>query len=259
MSLAPSPSLAADTVPFTEDSGGIEVQGSVDGSPPVPMLVNLGAGIDILSSAVGQRYVLVGGRYVRLRASGERDDLPIGAVQSLAIGGVRIDAPYVGISNQLDTTRVSGVVSATAFRDITATFDFRQNQIVIEDSQSFPQRIVLAARVPAILQDDLGIALAVFARFDFGGKTGICEIDTGAAGITLDRAFAASIGITPSADGSASVGSIALMGAPQTAIPHPTVKVSDLSYDCAVGNAFWEGRAFTLDLPNRYIYVETKE
>jgi hypothetical protein len=256
---APLPAVAADTIPFVSDGGRIEVQGSVDGSAPAPMLVGLGAGVDVLSSALGQRYVLVGGKFVRLTQNGERVVLPLGVVQSLAIGGVRLDAPYVGISNALDGTSVSGIISATAFRNITATFDFRQNEIVIEDAQSFPQRIVLSARVPAILEDDLGIGLAVFARFDFGdGKTGICEIDTASSGITLDKAFAASIGVRASADGSASVSSIALTGAPQTTLVDPSVRVSGLAYDCAVGNVFWAGRSFTLDLPNRFIYVESK-
>lgn len=37
----------------------------------------------------------------------------------------------------------------------------------------------------------------------------------------------------------------------------PTVRFSDLIYDCDVGNSFWTGRSFTLDLPNRFIYVVT--
>lgn len=253
------PAVAADTIPFVSDGGRIVVQGSVDGSAPVPMLVGLGAGVDVLSSALGQRYVLVGGKFVRLTQSGEADVLPLGPVQSLAIGGVRIDAPYVGISHALDGTSVSGIISATAFRNITATFDFRQNEIVIEDAQTFPQRIVLAARVPAILEDDLGIGLAVFARFDFGeGRTGICQIDTASPGITLDTAFAASIGVRSGADGAGSLRSIALAGAPQTALLDRRVRISGLTYDCVVGNEFWEGRSFTLDLPNRYMYVESK-
>jgi hypothetical protein len=256
--VAPAAARAVDTIPFTEVNGGlIQVQASVDGLPAVPMLVNLGAGIDVLSTELGRRTVRVEGKYVSLRLTGERVDLPIGKVVSFTLGGVRIDAPHVGIWNGLDSTGISGMISATAFRNITATFDFSNRQIVIEDAVTLPERIRSAIRVPLILQDDFGIALGVFARFDFGGgSTGLCEIDTGAPGITLDRTFAAAHGLNPGTGSELRLASIALEGAPQTALEGQSVKVGDLIYDCDVGNAFWAGRSFTLDLPNRFLYVE---
>jgi hypothetical protein len=255
---APRPALAIDTIPFTEINGGqIEVQGSVDGAAAVPMLVNLGAGVDVLSTELGRRYVVVGGKYVSLRLTGERVDLPIGTVRALAIAGVPVDAPQVGIWSGLDGSGVAGLISATAFRNIATTFDFRSHQIVIEDAQTFPERIRAATRIPLILQDDLGIALGVFARFDFGGgKTGLCEIDTGSQGITIDRTFAASLGL-PSSGSSVNIAAIALDGARETSLDRPAVSLGNLIYDCDVGNSFWAGRAFTLDLPDRRIYVTT--
>ena len=257
--IVPRPAVAVDTIPFTEVNGGlIEVQASVDNEAPLPMLVNLGAGVDVVSSDLGRRFVAIDGKYVSLRLTGERVDLPIGKVVRLAMGGVALDAPHVGIWNGLDGSGIDGLISATAFRNVTATFDFRNRQIVIEDAQTFPERIRPATRVPLILQDDLGIALALFARFDFGGgKTGLCEIDTGATGITLDKTFAASVGLNPSGASQTRLASIALVGAPQSRIAAPTVRFSDLIYDCDVGNSFWAGRTFTLDLPNHFIYVST--
>ncbi|MBV9333758.1 MAG: hypothetical protein JO146_07100 [Candidatus Eremiobacteraeota bacterium] len=255
----PRAARAVETIPFTDVNGGlIQVQGSVDGQGPVPMLVNLGAGVDILSSDLGRRYVAIHGKYVSLRLTGERVDLPIGKVLTLAAGGVTMEAPHVGIWGGLDGSGVSGLIAATAFRNITSTFDFRNHTIVIEDAQSFPERVRPLVRIPLTLQDDLGIALALFARFDFGnGKTGLCEIDTGSQGITLDKTFAQAQGLAHGAAASGTVPSIAVAGAPQTAIPTPTVKFADLIYDCDVGNSFWAGRAFTLDLPNRFMYVST--
>jgi hypothetical protein len=253
--LFPQPALAVDTIPFTDVNGGlIQVQGSVDGQAPVPMLVNLGAGIDVLSSDIGRRYVVVKGKYVSLRLSGERVDLPIGTVNSLTVGAVRIDAPHIGIWRGLDGSGADGLISATAFRTVTTTFDFRNHQIVIEDAQTFPERVRLATRVPLVLQDDLGIALGVFAHFDFGGgKTGLCEIDTGSQGITLDKTFAAANGLGTGV--TARLSQVALIGAPQTLIAGPQARLSDLIYDCDVGNSFWSGRTFTLDLPDRFMYV----
>jgi len=254
----PTPALAVETIPFTPVNGGlIQVQGSIDGQQPVTMLVNLGAGLEILSTDLGRRFVAINGKYVSLRLTGERVDLPIGKVVSFDVGSVAIDAPHVGIWKGLDGTGIDGLIGATAFRTIATTFDFHNNQIVIEDAQSFPDRIRPAIRVPLVLQDDLGIALAVFARFDFGnGKTGLCEIDTGSQGITLDKTFASAIGLDPSAS-TTRLASIGLHGAPATAVTGPAVRFADLIYDCDVGNSFWAGRTFTLDLPNRFVYVNT--
>lgn len=255
----PSPARAVDTIPYTDVKGGlIEVQGSVDGRTPVPMLVDLGAGVEVLSGELGGRLVLVNGKYVSLRLTGERVDLPIGKVLSFTVGSVTLDTPHVGIWKGLDGSGVDGLIAATAFRNIATTFDFRNHQIVIEDAQTFPERVRPEVKIPLILQDDLGIALGIFARFDFGGgKTGLCEIDTGSQGITLDKTFAAAQGLNPRGAAQAAISTIALVGAPQTAIAQPTVKFSDLIYDCNVGNSFWAGRTFTLDLPNRFMYVST--
>jgi hypothetical protein len=259
--IVPRPAHAVDTIAFTQTNGGlIEVQGSVDGRPPVPMLVNLGAGVDVFSSELGRRFVAINGKYVSLRLTGERVDLPIGTVVTLAIGGVRVDAPHVGIWSGLDGTGIDGMIAATAFRTVTTTFDFRNHTIVIEDAQTFPERVRPDARIPIVLQDDLGIGLGLFARFDFGGgKTGLCEIDTGSQGITLDKTFAASLGLNPGTASQGRIASIGFVGAPATAIAGPTVRFADLIYDCDVGNSFWSGRTFTLDLPNRFLYVSTSE
>ncbi len=269
LAFAPRAAIAVDHIPFTEVDGGlIQVQASVDGRPPVPMLVDLGAGIDVFASSLGRQFVTIDGKYVSLRLSGERVDLPIGTIVSLAVGDVTLDVPRVGVWSGLDGSGVEGLISATAFRNIATTFDFRNHELVVEDAQTFPDRKRTATRVPLILQDDLGISLGLFARFDFGaGVTGLCELDTGSQGIMLDRTFASRLGINladprykrvhmAAGDGVvASAPSISLIGAPDTRIASPTVTYANLIYDCNVGNQFWAGRAFTLDLPNRVLYV----
>ena len=177
------------------------MRGSIDGQPPVTMLVNLGAGLEILSTDLGRRFVAVNGKYVSLRLTGERMDLPIGKVASFDLGTVAIDAPHVGIWKGLGRHRNRRPDWSDGVSHHRDHLDFHNDQIVIEDAQSFPDRIRPAVRLPIVLQDDLGIVLsAVFARFDFGnGKTGLCEIDTGSQGITLDKTFASAIGLDPNA------------------------------------------------------------
>ena len=134
---SPPAARAVDTIPFTDGSGGlVQIQASVNGAAPVPMLVDTGAGVDVLSSSLGGRYVVVTGKYVSLRLSGERVDLPLGTVNSLTSGKVVFDAPHVGIWSGLDTMGVQGLISAMAFRSITATFDFRNHNLIIEDADN---------------------------------------------------------------------------------------------------------------------------
>ncbi len=254
-SLMTRPARAVDTIPFTSVKNGLQVQGSVDGQSPLPMLVDLGAGVDVFSTTLGRKLVLVNGKYVSLRLTGQRVDLPIGTVVSLAIGGVNVEAPHVGIWSGLDGTGIDGLIAATAFRNVATTFDFVNHQIIIEDAQTFPERERVGLKVPLMLQDDLGISLAIFARFDFGGgKTGLCEIDTGSEGITIDKDLAPSLGVNANA-ASARLSAISLEGVPQTTIQQPTVTFGNLIYDCNVGNSFWAGKAFTLDLPHRILWV----
>ena len=237
---------AVETIPFTYENGLIKLDGSVDGRPPAPMLLDFGAGIDVLSERLAP-LVSLQGKYATLRLTGQRLDLPMGKIVTLQLGDARIGDRTVGVWNGLYATRgVDGLISAEAFRDTDATVDFSAHQIVIEDAVSFPERRRTATRVPLVLQDDLGAALAVFARFDFGnGRSGLCLIDTARKDIVLDNVF--------QKDG---VSSITLDDAPQTKMNHPPVKYDNLIYDCMVGNDFWQGRSFTLDIVNRALWVQ---
>ena len=237
---------AVETIPFTYENGLIKLSGSVDGQAPVPMLLDLGAGVDVLSERLAH-LVDFKGKYTTMRLTGQRTDLPMGKVVSLTLGNARVGDTSVGVWRGLYADRgVDGLVSAEAFRDTDVTIDFAARQLVVEDAVSFPERRRTATYVPLILQDDLNTALAVFARFDFGnGRSGLCLIDTGRKDIAIDNVF--------QKDG---VPSLTLQGAPQTRMNNPPVKYGNLIYDCMIGNDFWQGRSFTLDVVNRGLWVQ---
>lgn len=243
--LLPGPAAAVEQVPFTEVNGGqIQVQATVDGKAPVPMLIDLGAGVNVLSASYGGPLVYGPvGKYTTFRLDGTRLDLQMRKVVSLAIGDVVLDELNVGTWRGLDGTGVDGLISLMSFRNIATTIDFRNHQLIVEDAPSFAERKRTGTWVPIVLVDDRSIGLALFARFDFGGgQSGICQIDTGSQGITLDKHYAP-------------ITSIAIAGAPSTKIDRPDVKYADLIYDCNVGNSFWKNRVLTLDIPDRAIYI----
>lgn len=246
IAVIPLSARAVESIPFTDEGGLIHVSVSVDQQAPVPMLVDLGAGVDILSGQLAH-LVSYTGKYTTMRLTGQRLDLPIGRVVSLSVGDVRVGDPTVGVWKELQAQRgVDGLISANAFRDRATTIDFQRKQIVIEDAVSFPERRRTASYVPLILQDDLNYAMGVFAKFDFGnGRSGLCEIDTGRSDTVLDNVYA-----------SGGISSIELAGAPQTKIAGSKVKFDNLLYDCMIGNDFWNGRTITFDILNRSLFVQ---
>ena len=268
MVLGPVAARAVDTIPFTDGPGGaIAVQASVDGRAPLPMLVDLGAGLDLLSSSAGRSLLNVKGKYATLRLTTQRADIPYGSVLSLAIGAVRLNAPVVGIWSGLDGTGIDGLISASAFATIATTFDYRAHQLIVEDATTFPPRKLGATRVGLVVRDDEGIATDVFARFEVDGKSYLCQVVTGSQPITFDTSLAPALGVnvnnpslarvhTQWGDGvAATISSLMLTGASQTALPHPQVVFANLIHDCYVGNAFWSKRGFTLDLLGRVMYI----
>jgi hypothetical protein len=224
------------------------VQASVDGRPPVPMLIDLDAGGDLLSSELGSQVAFgLDSSYTTWRPNGERMDLPMGSVVSLALGDYQVADLNVGIWKGLDGTGSQGAISAIAFKSVVTTFDFRGRQIVIEDAGSFAERKRQATWVPFVIVDDRSIGLRIFAKFDFNRKTGLCLLDTYTTGIQVSRGFAKEIG--------GPVTSVAIHDAPSVATRTPNVTTTDLIYDCSVGTSFWADRALTIDVPNRALYV----
>jgi Aspartyl protease len=260
--------MAAETIPFTIVDGGlVQVRASIAGGAPVPLLVDLGAGIDVLSAeAANSLHLTAGGRYTNWRMSGERVDIATTALPSISLGSFVIDHPTVGVWKGLDGSGVAGLISATAFRNVAVTFDFAAHQLTIEDPASLKAIESRGVRVPLSIADDRGISLGIFAPFEFGnGVSGLCEVDTGSQGYFIDSRLASKIGVTPAVKpndpkkrAEAVVPFVQLAGAPPTRRTAPTAIFSDLIYDCNVGNEFWAGRSFTLDIPDRALFVNAE-
>lgn len=267
--LLPHAAAAQLVVPFTLTDGLVTVKATANGRP-LTMIVDLGAGVDVLSAKEARALGVVStGRYTNWRMEGERVDGNIGMLPTLSVGTLQIAGAPAVIWNGLDGSGFDGLISATAFRSQPITFDYTAHQLILEDEASFAQRTRSAVRVPLILADDRDISLGIFAWFDFGrGQRGLCEIDTGSQGFFLDKRFAPKLNINLSdpqlkrVKGQvserivATIPQIALAGAPSSKIAAPTALFTDLIYDCNVGSEFWRGRAFTLDIANRALYLD---
>ena len=203
------------------------------------------------------------GRYTNWRMSGERVDIATATLPSISLGGFVVDHPTVGVWKGLDGSGFAGLISATAFRNVAVTFDFVSHELIVEDPSSMKAIERDRVRVPLALADDRGISLGLFAPFEFGnGASGSCEVDTGSQGYFIDTRLAAKIGVTPAVKpndakkrAEAVIPFVRLAGAPATQRTAPTAIFADLIFDCNVGNEFWAGRRFTLDIPDRSLFV----
>ena len=260
---------AQERIPFSEAGGLIAIRASLDREAAVPMLIDLGAGVNVISEDTAKRLNFnVNGRYTNWRMAGQRVDVPIGTISSISLGSLSVDSPTVATWNGLDGSGFAGLLSASIFRNTPVTFDYVNHQLIIEDPASFAERKRVSTRVPIELQDDRGIALDIFARFNFGGgQIGLCEIDTGSQGYFIDRSYAKKLDInlddpafkhlhSSSVDATAApIASLMLQGVPNTVVEHPKALFADLIFDCNIGNEFWANKIFTLDIPGRSLWV----
>ncbi len=267
-SLIPLSAAAQTVVPFTLTGDLVTVKATANGLP-LTMIVDLGAGVDVLSSGAARTLdVIATRRYTNWRMEGERVDGDIGTLPTLSLGTLQISSAPAIIWSGLDGSGIDGLISASAFRSRPVTFDYASHLLVLEDEGSFAKRTRTAAKVPIELADDRDISLGIFAWFDFGrGQRGLCEIDTGSQGFFLDNRFASRLGINlgdarlkhvqgPAGERIiATIPQVAVAGAPTSAIAAPKAIFTNLIYDCNVGNEFWRGRAFTLDIANRALYL----
>ncbi len=270
LGLVPARGLAEESIPFTVVDGGlVEIPGSLGGGPPVPLLVDLGAGVNVIPAADAARlHVVPGGHYTAWRMSGQRVDFSLGTLSSISIGSLRFDTPQVALWDGLDGKGIAGLISATAFRNGAVTFDFRNNVLTLEDAGSLARRKRDGVKAALVLDDDRGISLDLFARFAFAnGVAGLCEIDTGSQGYFLDRRYAGDLGIDVQASKRVKIGgsgvdgyaapipTLALHDAGAVAAARPRAIFTNLIYDCNVGNDFWKGRVVTFDIPGHALYV----
>ena len=164
---------------------------SIDDGAPAPMLVDLGAGLDVLSSHAARHARLkTDDIFTGWRMRGDRIRSPIG-VLGLADDWILARHGTLGDAwSGLDGHGIDGLIAATQFRNAPVTFDYVHHVLTFEDSTSLAARKAGTTRLPLPLQDDRGISLGLFARFDFGhGQSGLCEIDTGSQGFFLDQRF----------------------------------------------------------------------
>jgi hypothetical protein len=269
-----APSVARPvSIPFVTSGGMTVVPATVGGRIPIHVILDTGAGLDILApSLVRTLHGRAAGTFSAHRMTGERIDVPLFVIPELAIGPlVRKDA-LVGAWDILDTLHVEGIVSVNGFRHRPFTIDFAHQTLTFETARTLARRRAGGRSSPLALDDLHGVALDLLATFLIDTQPGQCEIDTGSQNAAVSLRYLAPLGIdSGGADVvrrerrtiagareirySTRLPRISLGATPAITLERPSVSFSDIIYDCVIGTDFWQGRALTIDIAGRQLTV----
>ncbi len=264
------------SIPFTTNSDGMVIlPATVGGSISAHVIFDTGAGLDVLApSLIEKVHGKPAGQFTGFRMTGERLDIPLFMVPELSVGPVKKKDAMVGSWDVLDKLHLDGIVSLNDFPQQPVTFDFVKKVVIFETPESLAQRRATEISVPAKFDDQRGITLDLFAQFLIDGQPGQCDIDTGSPKATVSTRYMERLGIEKDSKDvrkierrtiagatqvryDTTLPHISLAGAPQISLAHPSVAFSDIIYDCVIGLDFWSGKALTIDIPGRQIFVSS--
>ena len=261
-------------IPFTTTSDGfVLIPATVAGNIPVHLILDTGAGFDVLAQSLVDRLQLKStSQYTGFVFSGDRVDAPLFPLSAIAVGPfVRTNVPVAGLA-LLDQVHQDGILSISAFRTQPITIDFVKHVVVLETPSSLAERRRSGAAVPLQFDDYRGVELDIFARFMLGSDTAQCIIDTGSPAATISLRYLSALGVdtadtavhkhrTPNAAGAlltrygTNIARLSLLAPHPVAVDHPRVSFANIIYDCAVGVDFWAGKVVTFDIPDRQLIV----
>jgi predicted aspartyl protease len=258
------------------NKGHILAQAVVNGTMKGNFLIDTGAGIHVFSKKFFDKLSSKqDGYYTAFRHNGEKLDFNLYKISSIRIGCLIQKEPHISFWEKLDEIGIEGIISAKLFEHQSVTFDFPNQQLIIETPKTLDDRGKKGYIVPIQLNQDRGKSLDIFGQFYLNDTVKVeLEIDTGSGNfITLHSRYMKDLAIYPSSKNvetkkqaditgteetiySTFLSGISLLDAPNIKLTGAEVTFKDnIIYDGLIGNGIWYGRQVTLDIPNRRIIV----
>jgi hypothetical protein len=265
-------------VPLAISPGGlILVNVTVADSAECSFILDTGAGVHVLSEKLFKRlHSTFSGRFTGFRHTGERVSLDLYEISSLSLGEFRQENPLVAPLAALDGTGIDGILSAKFFEHFPFTLDLPGKRLVFESTQSASRRMSNGSTIPLRVSDVRGKSLDLFATFALAGEFELeCIIDTGSPAVVLDSRYLKALNIDEHAGSlrrgsrrslfgaqeselDATVASFGLAAPADASVRNFAVAFKDsLIYDGLVGNSFWLPRVITINIPERYLVVQS--
>jgi hypothetical protein len=256
-----------NSLPLKPGAGGtFTVPVSLNGAAPKQFVLDLGAGVALLSPTVDAQNAPIA-HITGWRMTGERLDGVLYRIPSLSLGPLTVTDDLVAHWSGVAAANVEGMVSAREFASTPITLDFTTHQLIFEGAESLRQRARDGIEVPIALQDDRGKALLLFADVNFGhGQSGECLIDTGQFNIQINKRYMKALGVETGGTDVllqddrviTHLPDISLDGAPAIHAAGAKAIFRDIIYDCVIGNRFWANdKIVTFDIAHRRMYIRT--
>jgi Aspartyl protease len=261
-------------IPFTTTPDGfVLIPATVAGNIPVHLILDTGAGFDVLAQSLVDRLQLKStSQFTGFVMSGDRIDAPLYSMSTIAVGPMVRQNVAVGGLALLDQVHQDGILSMSAFRTQPITIDFVKHVIVLETPASLAVRRKAGTVAPLQFDDYRGIELDLFARFMLGSDTAQCNIDTGSPASTISLRYLETLAVdtadtavhkhrTANVAGAqltrygTNIARLSLAASQPVTVEHPRVSFANIIYDCVVGVDFWAGKAVTFDIPGRQLIV----
>jgi hypothetical protein len=120
-------------IPFTlGDNDKIYVRGSINGSPPIDLQVDLGAGGALIKKASVSKVRITFDASIRLRNSDGDHVVPSSSRNTIEIGGIRWEDVPIAVADNM-THREDGIVGNTLFQDRVLAIDYDRMVLAIHD------------------------------------------------------------------------------------------------------------------------------
>jgi|JI8StandDraft_1071087.scaffolds.fasta_scaffold106304_2 hypothetical protein len=255
-------------------SGHLYIKATINGVEGNFMFDTAG-GLHVVSNQFYQKIKLFKGDssyFTAFRHTGERLDLPIHQFSKVSLGTIEQKNAWVGVYAGFDGLGFDGLISLKLIQHQPITIDTKNKQIIIETSQS-----LLAKKgqvVPLLLHEDRNCALDVFIKTVVGGKhTAFLEFDTGAgySPILLNSRYinyanldTTKMEISKAGTGFGKTEMIYFDKSNQLHLLLPDLNnggnpnfifKSSLIYDGLTSHVIFEGKSWTIDLPNKRLIV----
>jgi len=280
--LAITISSLAQVIPFTtNEEGNIVVTGKINDTVPIKLIFDTGGGLNIISNKFFQKIkstAVFQHCYTGFRHDGDRIDLEIYKVPSLAIGSYKMRDALVGVTTILDEWNMDGIISLINFEKTPITIDYRQKKLNIETSSQVKEIAKTAQSLAIKLHQFANISLDIFVAVCINGKQSLdMEFDTGSLpeDILVNNKFMNTLGIdtlktrnstfiTPFTRGSfrryvAIIDSVQYCGLKKNSLKNIRVDFKEnMIYEGVIGAGCFQNIPFTIDIPNKRILVQTK-
>ena len=247
-------------------------------------ILDTGIGLNLVSQKLAGKLGCpeTGETFEGQRMSGQTVEVPLSWYSQLSLGSVEREFVTCGVldfEGFLPRTGpfegIEGFLSLRFFQHLPFTIDYERQMLYLETAQSLESRLQQGTVVPIEIDDDRGVALAIFAPLTLPGVgTAKVEVDTGSDSLILHERYMPTLGISSDASTVKTVKgkdetdhtfvryfasgveeSAQLGDASQTSRPIERVMFQDIIYDGLIGDDFLRRHTVTFDLSHSRMII----